>query len=267
MTLTDAWLATAAEITGKFETMSSNPWAAATGDFDQMGISCGVLQWNIGMGSLQPMVKSVGKAVVKHYMPSFGEKMWQAANAPVKDGLKIVRQWQTGTTLKPSAKAELSALFGGPEMKAVQLARVRTVGESAFALAEVWCKNTGAPMRLKDFCWFFDLVTQNGSLKNLTFKDAQDLIDAHTPDRVDDVICGWLNKPASNAWQGEMAKRNAGLWRNAVASADLPLFALSYLRSLKAVPRALWLVMNRKGILTVGKGWLNGSQFDLTGNF
>jgi hypothetical protein len=39
------------EVVVQFET-SGKGWAKITGDFDRNGVSCGVLQWNIGRGSL-----------------------------------------------------------------------------------------------------------------------------------------------------------------------------------------------------------------------
>ena len=45
--LNDEWIKTALMITGHFEN-SSDPLGGVTGDFDDMGISLGVLQWNSG---------------------------------------------------------------------------------------------------------------------------------------------------------------------------------------------------------------------------
>jgi hypothetical protein len=264
MPLSDEWLKTAAEITGEFETSSSNPWAAVTGDFDQMGISCGILQWNIGMGSLQPIIKEGGKAVALRHMPTHGEQLWDAAHSPIPEGLKIVRKWQTGTKLKAKPREELTAYIGSDEIKPLQLKRLRRTGDVAFTLAEKWCEAEGTEVTIRDFCWFFDLVTQNGSLKNLTHQDAEDLIAAMTKSKTDDHICDWLKSAPTKAWQRDMAKKNAALWRDNVKAADLSLFALSYLRSLKASKLARWLVMNRKGIFVTKKGWLNGKLFDLT---
>ena len=63
MPLHDTWIECALRITGHFED-SSDPLAAVSGDFDNQGISLGVLQWNIGSGSLQPIIKSVGRDTV-----------------------------------------------------------------------------------------------------------------------------------------------------------------------------------------------------------
>lgn len=46
-------------LTGSFETGNGIPdcFAGVSGDFDAQGISLGVLQWNFGQGSLQPLLK------------------------------------------------------------------------------------------------------------------------------------------------------------------------------------------------------------------
>src|SRR3979490_1801581 len=51
-------------LTGGFETNHPPPdcFAGLCGDFDGQGISFGVLQWNIGQGSLQPLLRKIIKA-------------------------------------------------------------------------------------------------------------------------------------------------------------------------------------------------------------
>ena len=46
-------------LTGSFETSSPPPdcFAGLAGDFDGQGMSLGVCQWNLGQGSLQPLLK------------------------------------------------------------------------------------------------------------------------------------------------------------------------------------------------------------------
>src|SRR5262245_15753274 len=65
-------LAVLVKVTGTFEN-SGDPYEGVSGDFDGQGISCGVLQWNIGQGSLQPLVRAAGKPAVAASMPTFGD--------------------------------------------------------------------------------------------------------------------------------------------------------------------------------------------------
>lgn len=267
MAVSDQEINTAVAVTGRFEN-AGDPWRGVTGDFDGMGISCGVLQWNIGSASLQPLVKAVGQAVVLREAPTIGPELWKACNTGVATGLTLVRGWQTGTRLKATPAKELASLMGCPEMKAQQTSRIRVVAEKADTLAKGWAQAAGRNERtLQELIWFFDLVTQNGGLKGLTHADVKAFIQTSTPGRADDVVCDWL-LAAPAAWWGRLdCIKNAGLWRDKITPAQLDLFALSYLRSGLSTPRARGVVMNRKGALAFRKGWVNGQLFDFAGQF
>jgi hypothetical protein len=112
--LTPEWLKTALEVTGGFET-DGNPWAGISNDFDGQGISCGILQQNIGQGSLQPLVKACGQEAVLKYMPTYGNELWTACHQSIAKGLQTVRAWQPNKKLKPDVLKELRALLALPK--------------------------------------------------------------------------------------------------------------------------------------------------------
>jgi hypothetical protein len=275
MALDMNWLKKALEITGDFET-SGNPWAGVTGDFDAMGISCGVLQWNIGMGSLQPLVINVGKPLVLAKMPNFGAQLWQACNSPVAQGLTIVRGWQVNKNLKPVPKAELQNLFGSEQMIGQQTQRAKSLGQNALTQATKWARDlrgATAAATLQEFCWFFDLLTQSGGLSGITAADVKNFITANNPANTDDVICSWLkNYPATVTVNGQQltvagrvdGKKNADLWRNNVSAAQLELFVLCFLRAQKSKAQYRPVVMNRRGTIAALKGFVNGELENLT---
>lgn len=181
MILNQQWLKQALEITGDFET-SGNPWSQITGDFDGQGISCGVLQWNIGQGSLQSLVKAVGQNTVSGYMSLYGSELWSACTTPIIRGLQIVRSWQSAGRIKLDVLAELKALFESPEMIQEQISHAANLGERASELAIQWAKdqrNVQNPS-LHDFCWFFDLLVMNGGMKNLWYNDVKGFISTHS---------------------------------------------------------------------------------------
>ena len=258
------WTASAVGITPRFET-SGDPYQAATGDFDGMGISCGALQWNIGKSSLQPMVLAVGKPAVIAAMPVFGNELWTACNGTVAQGLRIVRGWQTGTSLKPKPKAELRALMGTPAIRAQQQERIDRVAAKSFDAATEWAAvSTGGPASKRLFCWFFDLVTQNGGLDGLTPRRVNDFIAANRPDKVDDLICDFLATRTGRSGHIRDAKKNGELWRDAATPEKLEILCMSYLRSETAIPRWRHVVLNRKGAIAMGKGWVNSSSWDFS---
>jgi len=253
------WTKAAVSITPSFE-VNGDPYMGVSGDFDDMGISCGALQWNIGKGSLQPMVKAVGKPVVSGAMPKFGEEFWTACNSSIAAGLTIVRGWQNGDKLKPEAKAELSAFMGTPQMRAQQDERIGKKAEVAFDMAKEWAEHLpgGAPSK-RSFCWFFDIVTQNGGLKGLTFEEVAEFLEQNKPDKADDFICDFLAARTGDSGHVKDAHENAKLWRNNADGPKLELLVMSYLRSETADPKWRHVVLNRKGTIAMGIGQVNGS--------
>ena len=262
--MTDApadFVKAAVAITPGFE-VSGDPYLGVSGDFDGMGISCGALQWNIGQGSLQPMVKNVGKTHVTSTMSTFGAQMWTACNGSISSGLSIVRGWQSGSSLKPKPKAELKALMGSDKMRAEQDKRIATVAEKAFNQATAWAAARGdssASKRL--FCWFFDIVTQNGGLEGLTYAKTKNFIEMNQPDKADDLICDFLAGLTGTSGHVKDAKKNAALWRNSAPGEKLEILVMSYLRAQTASPQWRHVVINRKGAIAMGVGWVNSTKY------
>lgn len=256
------WKTAAVAITPGFE-VNGDPYEGVSGNFDGMGISCGALQWNIGSGSLQPMVKNVGKTRVTSAMPTFGNEMWTACNGTIKNGLTIVNSWQTGATLKAKPKAELKAFMGTPEMRGEQDKLIDKVARKAMSETEKWvaARGNGAPSK-RLFCWFFDIITQNGGLKGLTFKEVADFIKLNQPDKADDVICDFLAAKTGTGGHEKDARENAKLWRNNAPGEKLEILVMSYLRSNLALAKWRHVVLNRKGTIAIGSGRVNSGPFN-----
>ncbi|WP_374654163.1 hypothetical protein [Dongia sp.] len=264
----EAWLATALETTGDFET-AGNPWGGVTGDFDGMGISCGVLQWNIGSSSLQPLVQAAGEPAVRAAMPRFGADFWRACTGTKTAGLAIVRGWQNGARLKPEVKAELVALLVSAPMVAQQMQASTRVARTADRLATGWAASRGtAPHAKRDFCWFFDLVTQNGGLKGVALAQVQGFVAAAgNAEKAVGAICDRLAATPTAHAGFKDCWRNATLWRGAVPDAWRDLFILSHLRAQKSRPEYAGVVLNRKGAIATGQGWVNGELMNFDGRF
>jgi hypothetical protein len=265
MVVDPTWVAAAAAITPGFETVG-DPFAAVSGDFDGMGISCGALQWNIGMASLQPMVQAAGRAVVLGAMPQHGPQMWEACNGTVKRGLQIVRGWQKGASLRAAPKAELRALMGSPAMRAEQQQKIDAKAEVAMQMARDWSMaRDGTEPTQRLFLWFFDIVTQNGGMKGITPAEVAGFIAVNRPERVDDVVCDFLAGKKGSSGHVKDAQKNAALWRNQAEGEKLELLCMSYLRAGKSNPKWQHVVLNRKGTVAMGRGWVNGALWEFGG--
>jgi hypothetical protein len=264
MAISDQELALLVDITGKFEN-SKEPYIGVSGNFDGQGISCGVLQWNIGQGSLQPLVIAVGEPLVLSSMPKFGAPLWTACHAPLALGLKSVVSWQPKNSLPATAKRELQALMGSTQMRAQQDVAIKETGKAAEALCAKWVADRGAAARtVQELCWFFDLVTQNNSLKGLSFAHVKKFKAAAAPGNPDDLVCDWLIGTNKKYAGMEDCHKNADLWRGKSSGLGLDLLILSYLRSQKS--KLLWRgdVLNRKGTLALKKGWVHQAEFDFS---
>lgn len=257
------WKRSALTVTGHFED-SSDPMGAVSGDFDEQGISLGVLQWNIGQGSLQPLVRNIGQAGVLETMPTYGRELWRAATVPQAQGLAIVRSWQTGPRIRADVMRELKAFTHGDAFVRQQIAAAETTAVSALRSAREWAAEVGEVPDKALFCWFFDLLTQNGGLKTVTPAGAKSFINGFGRDKADDAICDWLTGRGSEQAGYRDARKNADLWRNSVPPSRLVIFAASFLRSgLSRLPYRAD-VMNRKGTIALGTGWVHLERHDLT---
>lgn len=255
------WISAALELTGHFED-SASPWSAVTGNFDGMGVSLGVLQWNLGQGSLQPLVRKSGKPSVDATMPTIGAGFW-AAIMPGTDWRSIISHWHAGKVLKPGPLKELRAFTGSAPFIAQQIDASGKVADTAYNLAKGWADRdpmfgeVSRPL----FCWFFDVVTQNGGLKGLTITELN-RFRASTSDPVA-LVCDWLaSQPAAVAGFRD-ARKNAQLWQGSGDPREAALLLLSYLRCLKSAPAWQVDVLNRKGTIARRTGWVHGEKQNL----
>ncbi len=261
----DSYYAAGIAITCGFE-VSGDPYTGVSGNLDGMGISCGALQWNIGQHSLQAMVAAVSEAVVHKAMPVYGNDLITACKPATSTaaGLAIVNAWQPGNKLPKAVAVELKAFFGTPEMRAQQDIRIRKVSDLAWSNAVAWLAaagRTGTP-DIRLYCWFFDIITQNGSLGPVTYGDVHGFITQNTPAKACDAVCDYLAATTGNDGFIKDAHKNAALWRGTPNGEKLELLVASYLRSKTAVLKYRPLVVNRKGGVAVGKGWINGQLYD-----
>jgi hypothetical protein len=257
----DAWVESALELTGHFED-SKAPWSGVSDNFDGMGVSLGVLQWNLGMGSLQPLVKGAGRDAVAAAMPVHGAALWTACVAGA-GWQAALAAWFTGARLKPAVRHELKAFTGSDPFRAQQVKAASRVARLAHDRAAEWAAadplfNT-VTRRL--FHWFFDVTTQNGSLKGLSPNHVA-VFAAGQADAVKTVARYMRGAPKSLAGMKD-APLNAALWEGEADPQNRQLLQLSYLRAIRANPKWVIDVLNRKGTIATGRGWVHRAEHDL----
>ena len=154
------YLKEAMRITGAFE---GSGYGNVAGNFDGQGISAGMLQWNYGQGTLQnkilhPFIKRHGEleldnhfpGMVSHtaYMPP--KQAVRYASVKMLDDKKLKRQWD----------AAWREFMFSSRVQELQLEAAEELANKAWAYCEQHDMKS-----IKAFCWFFDIVVQNGSLK------------------------------------------------------------------------------------------------------
>jgi hypothetical protein len=159
---------------------------------------------------------------------------------------------------------ELKAYVQCQPFQRQQLVVARKVGNTAWNTAVAWAQKQGRPdATKKEFCWFYDVYTQNGGLKSVTLETVQDFIANHGTKSVDDLICDWLAAQPPKQPGAVDARKNAKIWRNAVPSKDATLFVASYLRAMLSAAHWRADVLNRKATIALGTGWVHKEEHDL----
>jgi Uncharacterized protein conserved in bacteria (DUF2272) len=265
-----SWLKKALEITGDFET-SGNPFSGVTGNFDGMGISCGVLQWNIGKESLQPLIQKAGKKLIIKYMPLYGNELWEACSSSKAEGLIIVSSWQKSNVINKIVNNELSNLFSSNELIDIQIEYADKIGFKSFELAVNWAKELyNINTKLQEFCWFFDMCVLNGSLKELWINDVKTFLATNGLDQSLKIIFDWIiNYPAFIENGGNSIRtygkgdaiKNIEVWKKNINMGNIELFILGYLRAQKSKPLFQLVVFNRRSTIAIGQGYVN-SEFE-----
>lgn len=157
-------------LTGAFETGTGVPdcFCGIGGDFDGQGISFGVLQWNFGQGSLQPLLKDMmGRhpEIVRDIFGTHHDAFAEALSADKNDLLNFARSVQhpvTHAVFEPW-RGFAKALGRTPEFQSIETEHARGVFQRALALCQeygLWSERAAALM--------FDIVTQNGSIDRVT---------------------------------------------------------------------------------------------------
>ena len=160
-------------IVARYETTGC--WAGATGDSDGQLLSVGVMQWNLGQGSLQPLLKRFSekfsnqehfKQVRDELMPRYGEKLFDVSCRTERVQQKcraFLKSKMSGQSqqLDVDFRSEIDALFNHPVMRQIQLDYFsRAITSVLSDLARVFETSEPAPWQV---AWAVDMKTQQGN--------------------------------------------------------------------------------------------------------
>jgi hypothetical protein len=191
----------ALRIVSRYET--NGCWAGATGNFDGQLLSVGVMQWNFGRGSLQPILKRFSEKfsspsyfikIRDDLMPNYGKQLFDISCRTIPIGkdcssfLANMREGKNGNLKKP-LKQEIDNLFNSEIMRQIQLDYfARSVTSVLSDLDRVY--GTSQPKGWQ-VAWAVDIKTQQGD-KFPTDKNIQ-RIKLHTASDAPDKRVTYVN--------------------------------------------------------------------------
>lgn len=151
-------------LTGSFETSTYPPesFCGLCGDFDQMGISFGVCQWNIGQGTLQPLLQQMFEQHTEIAKSIFHENFDILASlgaAQRMDQLTFARSIQSKGMINEPWRGMFLALGRTPEFQAIQSGAASSMFARALSLCQQFTLKSERAAAL-----MFDVLTQNGSI-------------------------------------------------------------------------------------------------------
>lgn len=149
-------------LTGSFETSTGVPdcYAGIAGDFDGQGLSFGALQWNIGQGTLQPMLAEM----LANHQDAFQEH-YDAVRTMLAAALGEQLAWARSIqdpvhhTIHEPWLGLFKALGRTPEFQAIQVKHAVAIHQRALAL----CRQFGLSSE-RGLALMFDICVQNGSI-------------------------------------------------------------------------------------------------------
>jgi hypothetical protein len=157
-------------LTGTFETSIGAPdcYCGLVGNFDKQGISFGVLQWNLGQGTLQPMLSdmitahgSVAATVFQDHLPAVVAMLAMPRPQQLQwaQSVQDVRRF----TLFEPWNGMFKTLGRTPEFQAIQVRYAEGLRQTAVTM----CRSFGLGSE-RALALMFDICVQNGAINRTT---------------------------------------------------------------------------------------------------
>lgn len=156
-------------LTGAFETGAAIPdcFAGLSGDFDGQGMSFGVVQWNFGQNSLQPLFKDMFAnypEIAKIIFQSNYDVFAAVLNSEKEKQMNFIRSIQHPVkhTINEPWQGMFKALGCTKEFQDIELKYANGLYNNALILCrayDLWSERAAALM--------FDIKVQNGSISDM----------------------------------------------------------------------------------------------------
>lgn len=255
----EEWIRKAVEIIASFEGVGVD-WGNPVGNFDGAGLTCGVIGFTWKYNNQPPMireyVKRHGQASLLQFMPKYGLTYIKAANLGESGGMSIVKGWSGGSYNLPAAiKAELKAFWTSPGMLKIQEEQIMVmIGNWGVKKMYESQKYFGfAQPKFEHLVFWMDQATLNGQGKTPAF-------DEHKSITKSQILSFCASQGGYNKAD---LRKNGALWSQMYDKSpydEQVMFKLAYIRSTRASSDFKGTVMNRRGTLALGDGYVNGSR-------
>jgi hypothetical protein len=156
-------------------------WGTVSDNFDGQIMSVGVLQWNYGQDTLQPLFRRFQRQIggntalqnfIRENMPLHGEALFSspclASSGRNSRGRSVLHPDCASNILRgdghplSSVRDEVSTLFGSPLMRQIQLDFFLT--EFTSVEQRITDLSASETVSARKMAWAFDMVVQQGSL-------------------------------------------------------------------------------------------------------
>jgi peptidoglycan hydrolase-like protein with peptidoglycan-binding domain len=156
-------------LTGSFETGTAPPdcFAGLSGDFDGQGLSFGVLQWNLGQGTLQPLLSEIDRTqpvLTRQIFDTHYAEFQAMLGVDHDDQLLWARSIQDRATFRlvePWA-GMFKTLGRAPEFQNIETKYAQQLYQDATALCGLYSVSSERAVAL-----MFDIKVQNGSINTV----------------------------------------------------------------------------------------------------
>jgi hypothetical protein len=189
-------------LTGSFETgkYPLDCFSGITGDSDQMGLSFGALQWNVGQGTLQPLLTQMFQQhldVARNIFHEHLDTVIALGTAQRCDQLAFVRSVQIRGVLQEPWQGMLITLGRTPEFQAIQTQHACQIFQQALQMCGAYGLLSERAVAL-----MFDIATQCGSITAIVRAQIMaDFTHLAQPDSANEVakMCMIANRCAAAA--------------------------------------------------------------------
>jgi hypothetical protein len=246
------------KVSGGFESGTGPSYTSLTGNFDGMGMSAGILQWNAGQGTLQTLVKAIGNSMGWVKAKTFFSSDIQAfsqlpAGAPAVAWCLAHYIASGSKNLDPGVAQRWSIFLSQPESIAAQV-QIASNGVLAHAQREVAAYAPAFVSSTRPYAFFFDLVTQEGGM-TVGKHTVPPIPSGQTPNVSDALAFAQANNLACH-----------DLWAAVTANDDEAALLLhyAYSRALLANPTYAWDTCSRRGTIACRAGIVHEAHLDFT---